>query len=100
MSSLSTLQLLTTCIKRNIPTKDVKKDDLLQNLLLYNLSKSPSVTPTTVKETRWWKDINGAGWMQLTSLQLHQIKYDDIKTYLYSRGHLLQAIEELHFYEP
>jgi hypothetical protein len=38
--------------------------------------------------------------MPLTLLQLHQIKYDDIKTYLYSRGHLLQAIEELDSYEP
>ena len=88
------------CNERKIQTKDYKREELLQSIIAYNLLKSPSIIPTMVKEIRWWKDINGAGWMTLTLVQLHQIKYDDIKTYLYSRGHPLEAIEQLHSYEP
>ena len=61
------------CSERSIPTFNLKKDELLQSLLLYNLSKSPMIATTTVRETRWWKDINDAGWMHFTLLHLHQI---------------------------
>jgi hypothetical protein len=100
LSSLSMLQLLSMCAERGLSSDNLKKDELLKQLIIYNQSKSPKSTSPIAEETRWWSDPNGAGWINLTLSQLHLVKYEELKNHLYNRGHLITVIEHLHVYEP
>ena len=88
------------CAERGLSSDNLKKDEILKQLIIYNQSKSPKSTSPIVEETRWWSDPNSAGWINLTLSQLHLVKYEELKNHLYNRGHLITVIEHLHVYEP